>query len=173
MNLYRDKHRAEISCSGKTQRGKIRTEVKKLAGGNALSWNFAGISQEFFMCQSQQYSVGIMSNALHEFHHVYFILGDPGANSRGEGKSKRARKNGTKKSKDQRKEPLGTMSYQTSTKRSPPFWLLIGARKLLCFSAQSEARTVATVWNWSGKTLSPGALFAGLYFSSCPFFWPV
>ena len=45
------------------------------------------------------------------------------------------------------------MSYQTSSKRSQPFWLLIGARKLLCFSAQSEARMAATVWNWSGKTL--------------------
>ena len=36
---------------------------------------------------------------------------------------------GTKKSKERREEPLGTMSYQTSSKRSPPFWLLIGARK--------------------------------------------
>ena len=33
---------------------------------------------------------------------------------------------GTKKSKERREEPLGTMSYQTSSKRSPPFWLLIG-----------------------------------------------
>ena len=31
---------------------------------------------------------------------------------------------------------------------------------------QSEARTAATVWNWSCKTLSPGALLAVLYFSS-------
>ena len=32
------------------------------------------------------------------------------------------------------------MFYQTSSKRSRPFWLLIaGARKLLCFSAQSES----------------------------------
>ena len=31
---------------------------------------------------------------------------------------------------------------------------------------QSEARNAATVWNWSGKTLSPGALLAVLYFSS-------
>ena len=31
------------------------------------------------------------------------------------------------------------MSYQTSSKRSPLFWILIGARKLLCFSAQSQA----------------------------------
>ena len=34
-----------------------------------------------------------------------------------------------KKSKERREEPLGTMSYQTSSKRSPPFWILIGARK--------------------------------------------
>ena len=57
------------------------------------------------------------------------ILGDPGADSGGEGKSKRAEKYGTKKSKERREEPLGTMSYQTSSKQSPPFWLLIGARK--------------------------------------------
>ena len=67
------------------------------------------------------------------------ILGDPGADSGGEGKSKRAGKYGTKKSKERREEPLGRMSYQTSSKRSSPFWPLIGARKLLCFSAQSEA----------------------------------
>ena len=35
---------------------------------------------------------------------------------------------------------------------------------------QSEARTAATVWNWSGKTLSPGALLAVLYFSFVPYF---
>ena len=87
------------------------------------------------------------------------ILGDPGADSGCEGKSKRAEKYVTKKkSKERRVESLGTTSYQASSKRSPPSWLLIGARRLLCFSAQSEARTAATVWNWSGKTLSPGAL---------------
>ena len=64
------------------------------------------------------------------------------------------------------------MSYQTSSKRLPPFWLLIGARKLLCFSAQSEGRMAVTVWNWSGKTLSPGALLAVLYFSLCHIFLP-
>ena len=64
---------------------------------------------------------------------------DPGADSGDEGKSKRAEKCDAKKSKERREEPLGTMSYQTGSKRSPPFWLLIGARKLLCFSAQSEA----------------------------------
>ena len=41
------------------------------------------------------------------------------------------------------------------------------------FWHQSEARTAATVWNWSGKTLSPGALVAVLYFSSCFIFPPV
>ena len=37
----------------------------------------------------------------------------------------------------------------------------------------SEARTAATVWNMSGKTLSPGALLAVLYFSSRHIFPPV
>ena len=62
------------------------------------------------------------------------ILGDLGADSGGEGKSKQAEKYGTKKSKERREEPLGTMSYQTSSKRSQPLWLLIGARKRLCFN---------------------------------------
>ena len=65
-----------------------------------------------------------------EFH---TILGDPGADNGDEGKSKRAGKCGTKKSKERREEPLRTMSYQTSFKRSPSFWLLIGARKLVFF----------------------------------------
>ena len=42
------------------------------------------------------------------------ILGDPGTDSGGEGKSKQAEKYGTKKSKERREEPLGTMSYQTT-----------------------------------------------------------
>ena len=62
------------------------------------------------------------------------ILGDPWAECGGEGKSKQAGKYGTKKSKERLEEPLGTMSYQTSSKRSPPFWLLIGARKTKVFS---------------------------------------
>ena len=94
-----------------------------------------------------------------------FILGDPGADSGDEEKSKRAEKCGPKKSKEWREEPLGTVSYQTSSKRSLPFRLLIGARKTQVFLRQSEARTAATIWNWSGKTLSPGALLAVLYFS--------
>ena len=39
-------------------------------------------------------------------------------------------------------------------------------RKLAFFWHQSEARTAATVWNWSGKVLSPVALLAVLFFSS-------
>ena len=66
------------------------------------------------------------------------MLGDPGADSGGERKSKRAEKNGAKKSKELGEEPLGTMSYQASSKPSRPFWLLIGARKLLWIFAQSE-----------------------------------
>ena len=73
---------------------------------------------------------------------------------------------GTKKSKERREEPLGTMSCKTSSKRSPPFYLLIGQKNTKVFWHQSDVRTAATVWNWSGKTLSPGALLAVLYFSS-------
>ena len=47
----------------------------------------------------------------------------------------------TKKSKERREESLGTMSYQTSSKWSPPFWLLIGARKTHIFWHQSELKT--------------------------------
>ena len=61
------------------------------------------------------------------------ILGDPGVDSGGEGKSKRAEKYGTKKSKERQEEPLGTMSYQTSSKRSPPFWLLIEQKNTKVF----------------------------------------
>ena len=38
-----------------------------------------------------------------------------------------------KKSKERPEEPLGTMPYQTSSKRSPSFWLMIGARKTQVF----------------------------------------
>ena len=44
------------------------------------------------------------------------ILGDQGADSGDEGKSKRAEKCGAKKSKERQEEPLGTVSYQTSSK---------------------------------------------------------
>ena len=64
------------------------------------------------------------------------------------------------------------MSYQTSSKRSPPFWLLIGARKLVFFWHPSEARTAATVWNWSGKTLSPGLFLPFFTFLRALFFLP-
>ena len=81
------------------------------------------------------------------------ILGDPGADIEGEGKSRRAGKYGPKKSKERREK--------TGQKNTNVFW------------HQSEGRTAATVWNWSGKTLSPGALLAVLYFSSCHIFPPV
>ena len=103
---------------------------------------------------------------------VLCILGDPGADSGGEGKPKRAEKYRTKKSKEWREEPLGTMSYQTSSKRSPPFCLLIGQKNTNVFWPQSEARTAATVRNWSGKTLSPGALLAVFTFLRAIFFRP-
>ena len=103
------------------------------------------------------------------------ILGDPEADSGGEGKSKRAGKYlkyGTKKSKERQEEPLGTISYQTSSKRTPPFCLLIGQKNAKVFWHQSEVRTAATVWNWSGKTLSPGALSPFFTFLRAIFFRP-
>ena len=75
------------------------------------------------------------------------ILGDPGADSGDEGKSKRAEKYGTKKSKERREEPLGTMSYMTSSKRSPPFWLLIGATSFLApIRSQNGGHRLELVW---------------------------
>ena len=63
------------------------------------------------------------------------------------------------------------MSYQTSSKRSPPFCPLIGQKNTKVFWHQSEVRTAATVWNWSGRTLSPGALLAVFYFHIFPPVW--
>ena len=63
------------------------------------------------------------------------LIYNPSSETQGQIKGARrslnGRKNiyGTRKSKERREEPLGTMSHQTSSKRSPPFWLLIGARK--------------------------------------------
>ena len=50
-----------------------------------------------------------MKSSLHSgtVSQIYVILGDPGADSGGEGKSKRAGKYGTKKSKERREEPPG------------------------------------------------------------------
>ena len=48
---------------------------------------------------------------------------------------------------------------------------LIGHKKTKVLWHQSEARTTPTVWNWSGKTVSPGAPRFVLYFSSPKFFF--
>ena len=121
----------------------------------------------FVKYYTRWYFTRIFSPSLLNTSKTSCILGDPGADSGGEGKSKRARKYGTKKSKERREEPLGTMSYQTSSKRSQPFCPLIGHKNTNVFWHQSEVRTAVTVWNWSGETMSPGALLAVLYFSSC------
>ena len=75
--------------------------------------------------------------------YIILILGDPGADSGDEGKSKRAEKYGTKKSKE---------------------------RRVL---APIRSQNGGDCWNWTSKTLSPGALLAVLYFSSCHIFPPV
>ena len=78
-----------------------------------------------------------MLSLLNPLNSVEIILGDPGADSGGERKSKRVEKYGTKKTKERREEPLGTMFYQTSSKWSPPFWLLIG-QKNTTFSGTNQ-----------------------------------
>ena len=58
-------------------------------------------------------------------------------------------KKSAKKSLERGKEPLGTKFYRTSTKRLVLFWLLIGARKSLYFSAQSQGNWVGVRFVWS------------------------
>ena len=89
------------------------------------------------------------------FHAHVHILGDPGADSGNEEKSKRAEKYGTKKSKERREEPLGTMFYQTSCKRSPPFWLLIGARKTQVKGETTPERSVFEKVRFPLRPFSP------------------
>ena len=48
---------------------------------------------------------------------------------------------------------------------------MIGQKNAKVFWHQSEARTGLTVWNWSVKTLSPGALLRVLDFSSAEIFF--
>ena len=68
---------------------------------------------------------------------VINILGDPGADSGDERKSKRAEKCGAKKSKEQREKPLGTMSYQTSSKLPPQ----------ACLGTPTCVAVVSLFWN--------------------------
>ena len=55
-----------------------------------------------------------------------------------------------KKSEERPEEPLGTMSYQTSSKRSPPFWLLYWCQKTCVFLApirsQKDGDRLELVW---------------------------
>ena len=74
----------------------------------------------------------------HFFFSMLFARSTPSSETQGQIVRARESLNGRenmaqKKSKERREEPLGTMSYQTSSKRSPPFWLLIGARKFVGF----------------------------------------
>ena len=65
-------------------------------------------------------------------------------------------------------EIRGCLHDTGATSSSETQGQIVGTRKSCVFWHQSEARMAATVWNWSGKTLSPaGALLAVLYFSSC------
>ena len=88
---------------------------------------YSSLEEAFDFCWS---SFADEHNTLPKSTKRNIILGDPGAD-KGARESLNGWKNicETKKSKERREEPLGTMSYQTSSKRSPPFWLLIGAKK--------------------------------------------
>ena len=83
------------------------------------------------------------------------ILGDPGADSGGEGKFKRAEKCGMKKSKERREEPLGTMSCQTRSKRSPPFWLLIVPENLYFSFRPFRLSLAPTICPWVSEDGTP------------------
>ena len=75
-------------------------------------------------------------------------------------------------SQDKHGEQLNFMYFacKNSQNDSKVCCPLIGQKITKAFWHQSEARTAATVWNWSGKTLSPGTLLPILYFSSRHFF---
>ena len=55
----------------------------------------------------------------------------------GKGKKTKQNKRWAKKSQEQNEKRLGTTFLQSSSKQSRPFWLLIGRRKRLHFSAES------------------------------------
>ena len=99
----------------------------------ALEEFFLRFTTAFWLTSINRYH-GFSRVGLARFFPRFSILGDPGGDSGDEGKSKQAEKYGTKKSKERREEPLGTMSYQTSSKRSR-----FSRRSLLffvpCFSA--------------------------------------
>ena len=90
------------------------------------------------------------------------IVGARESLNRRKNKARRKLKNGEK-------SPWGQCLTRTvpNGRRRPGFWL---GRKTQVFWHQSEARMASTVWNWSGKTLSPGALLAVLYCSFVPYF---
>ena len=75
-----------------------------------------------------------------------------------------------RKVKNGEKSPWGQCLTRPvpNSRRSSDFWLVPENTKV--FWHQSEVRTAVTVGNWSGKILSPGALLAVLYFSSCHIF---
>ena len=85
---------------------------------------------------------------------------------------------GTRKSLNGGKNIWHEEKYRTA-RRAPgdnvlpdQFQTVVAVLPSEVFWHQSEGRTATTVWNWSGKTLSPGALLAVLYFSSCHIFFP-
>ena len=71
------------------------------------------------------------------------ILGDPGADSGGDGKSKRAGKYGTKKSKERREEPD---QFQTVVAVLPSDWAEKHKSFLAPIRSQNDRDSLDLVW---------------------------
>ena len=80
----------------------------------------------------------------------WHILGDPEADSGGEGKSKRADKYGTKKSKERREEPLGDNvlpdKFQTVAAVRPSDWAEKHKSFLAPIRSQNGGDLLELVW---------------------------
>ena len=76
---------------------------------------------------------------------MFTILGDPGADSGGEGKSKRVENTVRRKVKNGKKSPWGQCLTRpvSNGRRSSAFWLV--PENVGVFFAQSEGRTAASV----------------------------
>ena len=73
-----------------------------------------------------------------------------------------------KKGKERREEPLGTKSYQTSSKRSPSFWLQKTCRPFrlslapfICPSVSEDEFLMTRSWLWETRELSKAGRIRG------------
>ena len=105
------------------------------------------------------------------------FLYNPSSETQGQVKGARESLNGRKnmarrKVKNGEKSPWG----QCLTRPVPTVAAVLASdccQKTCVFLAPIRSQNGGDRWNWSGKTLSPGALLAVLYFSSSHIFPPV